>query len=115
MTSKLAIKDAPPHVQRAIDKADEDDRQWFQSHPTRHYRLRNIRMFEFQGNDDSDRLIDGASFRVISVRLGKTHERLAVILPDWLPNSGERDELPDSEIKRVLDYWFGKVKTMMGP
>ena len=55
MTNKTA---SLPHVQRAIDKADEDDRQWFQSHPTRHFRLRNIHMFEFKGNDGSDRLID---------------------------------------------------------
>ena len=105
-------KTAPlPHVQRAIEKADEDDRQWFQSHPARHFRLRNIHMFEFKGNDGSDRLIDDASFRVIAVRVGKTHERLPVVLPDWCPNSGERDELPDKEIKRILDIWFGHVRT----
>ena len=112
-----------PHVERAVDKARNDDVRWFESHPTRRYRLRDMHMFEFRGNDGSDNLVEGATFRVVAVWLGTARvgaasknvmQRIPCILPDWLPNSGERDELPDKEIKRILDYWLGYVKTI-GP
>ena len=89
--------------------------------------MRDMHMFEFRGNDGSDHLVEGATFRVVAVavptravpsRAGTRSrgivQRIPCILPDWLPNSGEHDELPDKEIKRILDYWLGYVKTI-GP
>ena len=120
MTNKTA---SLPHVLRAAEKAEDDDRRWFESHPTRRYRLRNIHMFEFNGHDGSHQIMEGATYRVIAswfatarpdARSPKIMQRIPCILPDWLPNSGERDELPDKEIKWILDYWLGYVKTI-GP
>ena len=100
------------HVKRAIERAEEDDRAWFEAHRTRKYRVRNIRMYEFEGNDGSDPLPEGFSFRVIVVRHRRLRERWPCIFPEWVPNSGERNADSDALIKKILEAWCRTVMTM---
>ena len=59
----------PDHVLRAIERASEDDRIWFEAHQTRRWRLRNARLFELIDNDGSDQPPEGWTQRVVVILL----------------------------------------------
>jgi hypothetical protein len=93
----------PGHIERAIERASEDDRHWFNAHQKRRWRLRNARRFEFPG-DDGGPVPEGKTMRVIVALVGPgVRVRWPCLMLESTPNSCEHDELPEAMIENLFE------------
>ena len=91
----------PGYVLRAIECASEDDRVWFEEHPTRNWRLRDMRRFEFV--DEDDVMPEGWTQRVVVIQHAPGYrQRWACIIVEDIANSGEAGEPSEATIRK----WF---------
>ena len=94
----------PAHVDRAADRASEDDRAWFAARPTRRWRLRDQHRFEVPGDDGAWQPPEGWSRRVIVIQHAPGYrQRCPCLAPEDCPNSGEIDEPPEAAISQM--FW----------
>lgn len=91
----------PAHVERAMDRASEDDRLWFAAHPKRRWRLRNAIAFECIGENTTS--LEGWSERVIVIQHAPGYrQRVPCVAADDCPNSGETGEPPEAVIRQMF-------------
>lgn len=85
----------PPNVHsihsKAIDKASEDDRLWFEQHPGRSFRLRDAVPFEY--NQQLPPAAEGVSWRTVVLQIKPgVRSRSPMGLPVEMTNTGATDQ-----------------------
>lgn len=92
---------------KAIEKACEDDRAWFESNPEKTYRIRD--MVPFEANQALGPAPSGSSWRTVVALLGEgVRARTFVTLPIAMRNEGASQ-------KNLADLWVHATSSASDP